>query len=294
MNVHHLELFYHVAKHGGVSAAARQMPYGIQQPAISAQILQLEDSLGVALYQRRPFQLTPQGAALYEFIAPFFGGLDDLGRKLRGGADHRLRIAAPEIVQSDYLPLLLRQIRRKLPEFHFNLVTARIGEIERQLLDQQADIGLAAVSGKCAEGIRHRELTRLPMQLLVAESSRLTSAAQILEQDRIRHSLITLPAAEPVCRLFQAELQKRKIGWIPSYELSSLDLVSRYVAEGYGVGLTLAAPARRWPKGVRALPLPDFPEVVFCALWIGRLNPTGELFVEQAAELAESLAAVRV
>jgi len=45
MNVHHLELFYYVAKHAGVSAAARHMPYGIQQPAISAQILQFEDSL---------------------------------------------------------------------------------------------------------------------------------------------------------------------------------------------------------------------------------------------------------
>jgi DNA-binding transcriptional LysR family regulator len=44
MNVHHLELFYYVARHGGVSAAARAMPYGIQQPAISAQILQLEAS----------------------------------------------------------------------------------------------------------------------------------------------------------------------------------------------------------------------------------------------------------
>lgn len=294
MNVHHLELFYHVAKHGGVSAAARQMPYGIQQPAISAQILQLEDSLGVTLYQRRPFQLTPQGMELYAFITPFFDGLAEMGRQLRGGADRRLRIAAPEIVQSDYLPLLLRQIRRREPEFHFNLMSARISEIERLLLDQQIDIGFASVSGKCADGIRHRELTRLPMQLLVASSSRLGSAAQILDQDRIRHSLITLPAAEPVCRLFQAELQKRKIGWIPSYELSSLDLVSRYVAEGYGVGLTLAAPARRWPKGVRALPLEDFPEVVFCALWAGRLNATGELFVEEAAALAEALAAVRV
>ncbi len=294
MNVHHLELFYHVAKHGGVSAAARQMPYGIQQPAISAQILQLEDSLGVTLYQRRPFQLTPQGMELYTFIAPFFDGLAEMGQKLRGGADQRLRIAAPEIVQSDYLPLLLRQIRIRMPEFHFNLMTARIIEIERLLLDQQIDIGLAAVSGKCAEGVRHRELTRLPMQLLVAANSRLTTATQILEQDRIRHSLITLPAGEPVCRLFQAELQKRKIGWNPSYELSSLDLVSRYVAEGYGVGLTLAAPARRWPKGVRALPLEDFPEVVFCALWAGRLSPTGELFVDEAAALARSLAAVPV
>ena len=85
MNVHHLELFYHVAKNGGVSAAARAMPYGIQQPAISAQILQLEDALGTTLYQRRPFQLTREGQALYEFAAPFFSGLEEMGDRLRGG-----------------------------------------------------------------------------------------------------------------------------------------------------------------------------------------------------------------
>src|SRR6185436_17929397 len=99
MNVHHLELFFYVARHGGVSAAARHMPYGIQQPAISAQILQLEDSLGVTLFQRRPFSLTKEGLELVEFISPFFGGLAKMGEKLRGGSDRRLRIGTPEIVQ---------------------------------------------------------------------------------------------------------------------------------------------------------------------------------------------------
>ena len=38
MNIHHLELFYFVAKHGGIAAAVRNIPYGIQQPAVSGQI----------------------------------------------------------------------------------------------------------------------------------------------------------------------------------------------------------------------------------------------------------------
>ena len=38
-NLHHLELFYHVARAGGITAAVRSMPYGIQQPAVSGQIL---------------------------------------------------------------------------------------------------------------------------------------------------------------------------------------------------------------------------------------------------------------
>src|SRR5207249_2232437 len=35
MNIHHLELFYYVARHGGIVPAVRNMPYGIQQPAAS-------------------------------------------------------------------------------------------------------------------------------------------------------------------------------------------------------------------------------------------------------------------
>ena len=51
MNIHHLELFYYVARHGGIMEAVRNIPYGIQQPAVSGQIAQLEEDLGVTLFQ---------------------------------------------------------------------------------------------------------------------------------------------------------------------------------------------------------------------------------------------------
>ncbi|WP_193352232.1 LysR family transcriptional regulator [Chthoniobacter flavus] len=83
MNVHHLEIFYYVARHGGISEAVRNFPYGIQQPAVSAQILQLEQSLGTRLFQRRPFQLTPAGEQLYAFIRPFLPRWAGSVRKFR-------------------------------------------------------------------------------------------------------------------------------------------------------------------------------------------------------------------
>ena len=85
MNVHHLELFYYVARFGGISEAVRNIPYGIQQPAVSSQIIQLEEFLGVTLFQRRPFELTSAGQELYEFAAPFFGHLARVTEKLQGG-----------------------------------------------------------------------------------------------------------------------------------------------------------------------------------------------------------------
>src|SRR3989454_959314 len=98
MNIHHLELFYYVAKHGGISEAVRNIPYGIQQPAMSGQVIQLEEFLGVTLFHRRPFALTPAGEELYQFIRPFFDNLNSMADKLRGGVSQQMRIGASEIV----------------------------------------------------------------------------------------------------------------------------------------------------------------------------------------------------
>ena len=76
MNIHHLELFYYVARHGGITEAVRNIPYGIQQPAVSGQVAQLEEFLGVVLFQRRPFALSTAGEKLYKFITPFFSNLE--------------------------------------------------------------------------------------------------------------------------------------------------------------------------------------------------------------------------
>lgn len=289
MNVHHLELFYHVAKNGGVSAAARAMPYGIQQPAISAQILQLEDSLGVTLYQRRPFQLTREGQALYDFIAPFFGGLAEVGDRLRGGGEKRLRIASAEVVQRDYLPELLARMRRRVKGFHFTLTHGRQQEIENLLAAQEIDIGMSTLMEKTAANIEARELLRLPMTLLVPKQSGITNAAQIFAKDRIDLPLITLEAGDVLARAFQAELRQRGWEWLPHLEVGSLDLVVRYVAAGFGVGLALRHPRVALPEGMRALTLEDFPPLSFGMLWTGRLAPLGEAFLAEAEALAAEL-----
>src|SRR2546429_486035 len=100
MNPHHLELFYYVAKCRGVSHAARQMPYGIQQPSVSAQVNALERDLGVALFERRPFKLTPAGQELFKFVEPFFGKMAEIRERVQGGS--QLRIGASPIIFRDY------------------------------------------------------------------------------------------------------------------------------------------------------------------------------------------------
>ncbi|RYD81623.1 MAG: LysR family transcriptional regulator [Verrucomicrobiaceae bacterium] len=289
MNIHHLELFYYVAKHGGVSAAARHIPYGIQQPAISAQVIQLEDDLGTTLFQRRPFKLTAAGEELLRFIEPFFGGLDAIGKKLRGGAEVRVRIGAPAQIQRDYLPRLLKAARAKHPELTFTFFSGGLEQIEAQLLAQEIDIGLAPLHGKRPEGIKQQEMVRLPLQLLVHESSNWSSAEDLWGLDRIQEPLVTLASHEPMCRLFMEELGRRKVEWFPSLELSSLELVARYVAEEFGIGLMVCPPEAPMPPNTRLLQLPGFPEVPFGALWSGRITPAQQALLEEAQKVASAM-----
>ena len=142
MNIHHLELFYYVARHGGISEAVRNIPYGIQQPAVSGQILQLEDFLGVTLFQRRPFALSPVGEKLYRYIEPFFANLDALTTELQGGTVHQVRIGASEVVLRDHLPEFARTVRKKYPNLKIALREGYHPQLEDWLVKQEIDLAV--------------------------------------------------------------------------------------------------------------------------------------------------------
>jgi DNA-binding transcriptional LysR family regulator len=273
MNIHHLELFYYVAGHGGISEAVRHMPYGIQQPAVSDQVIQLEESLGVALYQRRPFSLTPAGKELYESIKPFFDSLTPMADKLRGGVSQHLRIAASEIVMRDYLPAVLQELRKQFPKLKVTLREGYDPEVIPWLERQEIDVAIGFLGAKPPTGIHALPLTRLPLILLVPRSSRLKSADELWRRDRIEESLITVPSNEPMCRAFQEGLAKRKVDWFSGIEVSTLEMVQTYVANGYGIGVTVGIPKAKYHPQVRSLRLEGFPMPVFGVLWQGRPTP---------------------
>src|SRR5262245_40602843 len=133
MNIHHLELFYYVARHGGITEAVRNIPYGIQQPAVSGQVGQLEEYLGVTLFQRRPFSLTPAGEKLFRFIQPFFSNLDAVASELQGGKARQIRIGASTIVLRDHLPELFQNVRRKFPNLKVSLREGYHNDLEHLL-----------------------------------------------------------------------------------------------------------------------------------------------------------------
>src|SRR5687768_5514536 len=103
-----LEGFYWVARCEGYARAARAFPYPITQPGVHQQVRRLEDELGVRLFERVGKDrviLTPEGRALYAYVAPFYEGLPPVVQSLRGGqVGGTLRIQASGHVLRHLLP----------------------------------------------------------------------------------------------------------------------------------------------------------------------------------------------
>ena len=273
MNIHHLELFYYVAKHGGIASAVRNIPYGIQQPAISGQMAKLEESLGVKLFNRRPFALSPAGEELFQFVAPFFSNTAAVAKKIRSNASPQLRIAAPAMVLHDYVPELLHRVRAKFPAFRLNLHEAGHPEVESLLHAQEIDLAITSIEKRPRPGFHSQALLELPLVLLVPKKHALTDAQDLWRRDKIEETLITFPPTEPVFVQFQRGLKAIGVEWFSGIEVNSISLIECYVANEFGIGLTAAIPgARRHPQ-LRRVPLDGFPAITMGAVWAGELSP---------------------
>ena len=274
LNLHHVELFYYVARHGGISEAVRQIPYGIQQPAVSAQILQLEDSLGIKLFERRPFKLTSAGQKLFTFIEPFLGNIERVGDEIRGTVNRFIRLGASGTVLRHHFPEVLRTLRRKMP----GLKVSMLEGIEPQLLEwlrrQEIDVAITVLDGRIPAGIDSHPIIRLPLALLVPKDSKIKSAEDLWKADKIEETLICMSPTEAVARHFQMGLAKLSVDWLPSHVVNSLNLVETYVASGFGIGVGVEVPGVKADPAVRRIPLKDFEPVAIGVIWSG---PRSEL-----------------
>jgi DNA-binding transcriptional LysR family regulator len=277
MNIHHLELFYFVAKFEGITAAVRKMPYGIQQPAVSGQILQLEEKLGVKLFNRRPFALTPAGDELYDYVYPFFSRLGDLEEKLRGEESRHLRLAATASALRNHLPDVLEALKKVEPKLKLSLREVAPSDVHAQVTSQQVDVAIGVLGGKMSEGLKSEPLLEIPTVLWVPSKSRAKSWRDFIEKDPYSKTgyigvepLIGLPTNEILQQLFQKELDRLEVNWPVSVEVNSTDVVRDFVGRGFGVGVGIFIPGLQAPKGVKPLQMKGFPPLVIGAMYQGK------------------------
>src|SRR5437879_12406603 len=128
LNLHQLATFQVVAKHCSFVRAAEELHFS--QPAVSAQIRQLEDTLGVKLFDQigRKTHLTHAGEELYVYSQKIFSVIDEAleaMEALRSPHSGRLSVGADTTVGTYVIPGLHGKSHKIYPDVEIELDVVR-------------------------------------------------------------------------------------------------------------------------------------------------------------------------
>lgn len=138
----HLETLMWIDRLGTFAAAAQRL--NTTQPAISARVREIEEQLGVALFQRegRRMVLTARGRRLVQASEPLYHGLEQvlLEASDYAGATGAVRIGSGEIAAASCLPAFIQTIERERPGVTMEIGLDLTARLLQQLLAGTRDI----------------------------------------------------------------------------------------------------------------------------------------------------------
>ena len=169
MDIHQLELFSKIADFKSFSLAAESL--SLTQPTASGHIKNLEEELGVRLFDRlgREVLLTEAGKILYDFalriIALRQEALDAM-REFAGADRGALRLGASSIPGDYLLPRVLGEFKKSHPETQIALKIEDSKTISQMVLDGVVELGI--VGAKLNESrLAYEAITKDELVLVV-------------------------------------------------------------------------------------------------------------------------------
>jgi len=138
-----LEAFFWTAQLGSLSKAAGHLH--MAQPTISLRLRDLENALGVALFQKngRGLTLTPEGIALVPRAAALLEEADQIRLQIDPAAvSGSIRVGFAEGFAVSCLPQLLKIVREDYPLLKPEYVVSVSYELERELSDRHLDLAI--------------------------------------------------------------------------------------------------------------------------------------------------------
>lgn len=144
--------FNAVAEHLSVREASRRL--NVAASAVSRQISQLENALGVELFMRdrqRRLTLSPAGEILYahtrnlgEILDVAVGELE----LLRGLKTGTVRIATVESVGIAFLPEIISEFGRRYPGLQLEVSMVSAAEVVERLVSERAEVGFGFITDR--------------------------------------------------------------------------------------------------------------------------------------------------
>jgi len=246
MDLRHIRTFVTVAELGTVSGAASRLH--VAQPALSRQIANLEDELGVRLFDRvgRRLLLTGEGDQLLSDCRGLLNSARALGERaqvLRRGEVGILRVSASPHLIEGVFPELLRRYAKRYPNVQVRLSDVVGPESFAMLERGEIHLTQGLASAVVPDDPRFTGFPLAPMEMLAACPPRLRLGADGgVEIDRLApHPLLQATTEFLMRRHFDAAC--RMAGFTPNYvlECRSPHALLALAEAGHGIAIIPSA-----------------------------------------------------
>lgn len=241
VNFHQLYVFHAVAFHQSFSRAADALE--ITQPAVSIQVQELEKSLGVTLFHRRPggLRVTEVGETVYAYAQQIFALSSRMLETVQEIFDLKtghLRLGASTTPGEFVLPLAVGRFRQLYPGIRVELIIANTRSIIQRILNRELDLGMVGERPEEHSGeLELEDYLDDEIVLVAAPGSPVSRQQPLTPQQVVEAGLVVREEGSATRQA--AEMHFASLGSSPRIvlELGSNQAVKQAASAGGGIGV---------------------------------------------------------
>ncbi|TCW85154.1 LysR family transcriptional regulator [Burkholderia sp. SRS-46] len=210
LRLRHLHVLLSLASTGNLSQSAAAL--ATTQPALSKWLKELEEDVGLPLFERhaRGLRPTPYGEALIEHARRINAHLDvarDDMDALREGGSGLVTIGTSGVAAADTVPLAVSQLLKRMPRAQVRLTESTMNQLMPQLARGELDIVVGRSGPEPADPhLRAEALYVEPIDFVARPDHPLADAATLGWDDVLAYSWIVWPPGTPVRNAIEAAL----------------------------------------------------------------------------------------
>lgn len=242
VNLELYRVFYTVAKCGSLTRAAEELY--ISQPAVSQSIKQLENQLGIQLFNRthRGMELSAQGGkAIFADVERALGLLNDAENRIaqmKTLATGTIRIGASDTIFEYFLADKIVEFHERFPAVKIELLADFTPDTIEKLKANLCDVAFVNLPIEVDNELAlEGNFMRLNDIFVVGEKYKELAEGTLPLSKLKKYPLITMDKNTVARRSFDAFLANVGVKLRPSIEVGSWDLMKRLVWRGMGVGV---------------------------------------------------------
>lgn len=292
-----LKAFVSVFQLRKFSAAAEQLH--ITQSAVSLLIRELEQGLGVRLFERstrslRPTEAAHEALALAERILRDVNSLSSHARDRAGLRRGRVCIAVTPTLAEIFLPETIRNFRLRHPDIQITIDDCAPDQFVERVVSEQVDFGIGSPEQAGAD-IEEHMLVRDHLVVVAAAGHPLGARTTVRWQELAAHDVITVKPGYGIRPLIDASAAKAGVRLNVVNEVAFLSTALWMAGSGLAVSIMPSAYARHSPiAGLVVRPL-TAPRVSRDITWVTKraktLSPAAQALVQEIHNTVQAQAA---